>query len=107
MQFILPNRALQQNDAARSLLHSHLPRELLEHLKLETLVHADTSFIDANLKRRFADRLFSVEVSEEMFTGLGMKTRYVYLLVLIDHKSSADALTVIQMLGAGWLRSKR
>ncbi len=95
----LLNRALQQLEAARSLLYSHLPCELLEHLNIETLAVADTSFIDANLKRRFADRLFSVEVSQEVFASLGMKTRYVNLLVLVDHKSSSDSHTVIQLLG--------
>ena len=95
----LLNRALQHTEAARSLLKSHLPRELLEYLNLDTLDFADTSFIDANLKRRFADRLFSVEVSQEVVKALGMKTRYVHLLVLIDHKSTSDSHAVVQMLG--------
>ena len=95
----LLNRALQHIEAARSLLYSHLPPELLENLNLETLALADTSFIDANLKRRFADRLFSVEVSQEFAKSHGMKSRYVHLLVLIDHKSTADSHTVIQLLG--------
>ena len=95
----LVNRTLQQIDSARSLLEFHLPKELLEHLKLNTLAPADTSFIDLNLRRRFADRLFSVDVSDEMATQCGLKTKYVYLLVLIDHKSMDEPYTVIQMLG--------
>nr|MCU0712805.1 Rpn family recombination-promoting nuclease/putative transposase [Pirellula sp.] len=58
----LLNQTLQQIDAARSLLANHLPSQIAEHLKLDTLAHVDTSFIDHNLRRRFADRLLSVEV---------------------------------------------
>jgi len=61
----LINRTLQQVESARSLLEFHLPRELVQHLNLDTLAHVDTSLIDRNLRRRFADRLFSVEVSEQ------------------------------------------
>ena len=90
---------MQELSVARELLRSQFPRELIDDLNLETLEHVDTSFIDANLKRRFVDRLFKVEVSKQLHKSLGMKTRYVYLLVLIDHKSSPDSHTVIQMLG--------
>lgn len=95
----LLNRTLQQIESARSLLENHLPKDLLEHLNLDTLTPADTSFIDQNLRRRFADRLFSVDVSDEISTKYGLKSKYVYLLVLIDHKSTEEPLTVIQMLG--------
>ena len=93
------NRTMQELSAARELLRSQFPRELIDDLNLETLEHVDTSFIDANLKRRFVDRLFKVEVSKRLHKSLGTKTQYVYLLVLIDHKSSPDSLTLIQMLG--------
>lgn len=95
----LINRTLQQSEAARSLLECHLPKELTQHLKLETLSPVDTSFIDRNLRRRFADRLFSVDVSDEIADSLDMKNRYVHLLVLIDHKSTDESRTLIQMLG--------
>lgn len=62
----LLNRTLQQVESARSLLEFHLPRELVQHLNLDTLAHVDTSLIDRNLRRRFADRLFSVEVSDQI-----------------------------------------
>jgi predicted transposase/invertase (TIGR01784 family) len=93
------NRTMQQGDARRSLMELHFPTELMEHLKIETLVPADTSFIDPQLKRRFTDRLFTVEVEDSVAEQLGMRTKYVYLLVLIDHKSTDDPFTVIQMLG--------
>ena len=95
----LLNRALQHVEAARSLLQFHLPFDVASNLKLQTLAPADTSFIDHNLRRRFADRLFSVEVSDEIVENLGLKNKFVHLLVLIDHKSTADPLTLIQMLG--------
>jgi len=74
----LLNQTLQQIDAARALLANHLPAEVVEHLQLETLTHVDTSFIDKNLRRRFADRLFSVQVSEEVVASLGLKTNYEF-----------------------------
>jgi hypothetical protein len=95
----LVNLTLQQIEAARSLIANHLPYELVQHLKLHTLAAVDTSLIDRNLRRRFADRLFSVEVSEEIVSSLAMRTKYVYVLVLIDHKSTDDSEVLVQMLG--------
>lgn len=95
----LINQTLQQIEAARTLLANHFPGEIAEHLKLHTLAHVDTSFIDHNLRRRFADRLFSVEVSEGIVASLGMKTNYVYVFVLVDHKSTDEPQTLVQMLG--------
>jgi predicted transposase YdaD len=95
----LLNQTLQQIDAARTLLATHLPSEVIEHLELQTLAPVDTSFIDHNLRRRFADRLFSVEVSEEVVQSLGLKINYVYIFVLIDHKSTDQPYTLVQMLG--------
>jgi predicted transposase/invertase (TIGR01784 family) len=95
----LINQTLQQIEAARTLVANHLPSEITEHLKLQTLSQVDTSFIDPNLRRRFADRLFSIEVSSELVASLGLKSNYVYLFVLIDHKSTDDPHTLIQMLG--------
>lgn len=95
----LLNQTLQQIDAARTLLANHLAPEVVQHLLLHTLAHVDTSFIDQNLRRRFADRLFSVQVSDDVVQSLGLKTRYVYIFVLVDHKSTDDPETLIQMLG--------
>ena len=49
----LINQTLQQIEAARTLVANHLPSEITEHLKLQTLSQVDTSFIDPNLRRRF------------------------------------------------------
>ena len=95
----LLNQSLQQIDAARTLLANHLPPEVVQHLQLHTLAHADTSFIDQNLRRRFADRLFSVQVSDEAVASWGLKTNFVYIFVLVDHKSTDDPQTLVQMLG--------
>jgi predicted transposase/invertase (TIGR01784 family) len=95
----LINQTLQQIDAARALLSGHLPSEIAEHLQFETLAPVDASFIDANLRRRFADRLFKVDVSPEIAMQLGMKVNYVYIFVLIDHKSTDEPHTLVQMLG--------
>jgi predicted transposase YdaD len=95
----LINQTLQQIDAARALLSQHLPSELAEHMEFQTLAPVDTSFIDANLRRRFADRLFKVDVSPELVQRLSMEINYVYIFVLIDHKSTDEPHTLIQMLG--------
>ena len=95
----LLNQTLQQIESARTLLTRHLPKDIAQHLKLDTLTHVDTSLIDHNLRRRFADRLLSVEVSEDIIQSLGMKTSYVYVLVLVDHKSTDDPESLIQTLG--------
>ncbi len=95
----LLSRTLMQNESAQELVRSHLPPEFVRYLKPETLEQADTSFIDANLKRRFADRLFKVELTENTIGQFGTNCPYVHLLILIDHKSAPDKLTVIQMLG--------
>jgi predicted transposase/invertase (TIGR01784 family) len=95
----LLSRTLTQKESAQELLRSHLPTEIVTYLKLETLEQADTSFIDANLKRRFADRLFKVEMTDELFRELGTESPHVHVLVLVDHKSASDKHTVIQMLG--------
>jgi len=93
------NQTLQQIDAARALILGHFPATITRHLKLDTLTAVDTNFIDPNLRRRFADRLFSVEVDDEVVANLGLKSNRVYILILIDHKSSDDPQTLIQMLG--------
>ena len=95
----LINQTLQQVDAARILLARHLPSDVVKHLKLQTLTHVDTSLIDSNLRRRFVDRLFSVEVSEELVRSLSLPIHYVYVFVLIDHKSTDEPQTLIQILG--------
>ncbi len=88
-----------QRESARELIRSHLPSELVQFLNLETLQQADTSYIDANLKRRFADRLFSIDWVDDFLLSPDGASRQVYLLVLVDHKSIPDKNTVIQLLG--------
>ncbi len=65
----------------------------------ETLAPVDASSIDANLHRRFADRLCKVDVSAELAKQWGMKVNYVYIFVLIDHQSTDEPHTLVQMLG--------
>jgi len=51
------------------------------------------------LRRRFADRLFAVDLDDEVVTSLGIKLNRVFILVLVDHKSTEDPQTLVQMLG--------
>jgi hypothetical protein len=95
----LINQTLQQIDAARALLADHLPAEIARHLRFQTLAPVDARFIDANLRRRFADRLLKVDVSPEVVKCFKMKVDFVYIFVLIEHKSIDDPDTLVQMLG--------
>jgi predicted transposase YdaD len=86
----LLSRTLMQKESAQELLRSHLPAEFVAYLKPETIEQADTSFID---------RLFKVELTDDMARELGSENPHVHVLVLVDHKSSPDKYTVVQMLG--------
>ncbi|XZE17997.1 Rpn family recombination-promoting nuclease/putative transposase [Pirellulaceae bacterium SH449] len=95
-----------QKESAQELLRSHLPAEFVAYLKPETLEQADTSFIDANLKRRFIDRLFKVELTDDIARELGTESPHVHVLVLVDHKSPPDKYTVAYYVRAAkiWKR---
>jgi hypothetical protein len=70
----LLSRTLMQKESAQELLRSHLPVEFVAYLKPETIEQADTSFIDANLKRRFIDRLFKVGLTDDIARELGTES---------------------------------
>lgn len=77
--------AFRDPDAARSLLHVALPREVLEALELSTLRLTEGSFVNDELRERFADLLLEV-------TSCGEPT---LLHVLVEHKSQPARFTVL------------
>ncbi|HEU4420184.1 MAG TPA: Rpn family recombination-promoting nuclease/putative transposase [Planctomycetota bacterium] len=85
---------------ARDLLRTALPRAIAEGIDWRSLRVIDASFVDRRLRKSQADLLFSARVSG----------RRVLLYVLIEHKSSDDRWTVLQLfsyMGAIWRRHQR
>ena len=95
----LITQTLQQIEAARKLIGTHLPIEITQYLKLETLEPVDTNFVDRNLRRRIADRLFSVQLVDSAAEKDFGSYDHILIFVLIEHKSTDQPLTLIQMLG--------
>lgn len=72
---------------AAALLRSSLPPTVLEHLDLGSLTLEPGSHVDGTLRERFTDLLFSARLSG--------REAYVYLL--LEHKSTSEALTILYM----------
>lgn len=82
------HRALEKPVHAASQLRSVLPPALVRRLDLDQLALAPESFVDAVLRWRHGDLLFT--------TRLDGHDAYVYLL--IEHQSSSDPLMALRML---------
>ena len=72
---------------AADLLRTSLPQALLEHLDMASLRLSPGSFVDDTMRERFTDLLYRVT--------LAGREAFVYLL--LEHKSTADALTAFFM----------
>ena len=86
--------ALSHLPNARSLIETQLDAQALRELKLDTLRLETGSFIDPDLRERFSDLLFSVDLANP--TGKNQSQTHIYLL--FEHKSQSDATTVLQLL---------
>ena len=64
-------------------------------MNLDTLQLETGSFVDADLREKFSDLLFSVELKSIPADAVS-KQALVYFL--FEHKSQSDPLTVLQML---------
>ena len=87
--------ALSHLPNARGLIETQLSPQALATLELETLRLCTGSFVDADLREKFSDLLFSVELADPAGGG-----RHDEALVyfLFEHKSQSDPLTVLQLL---------
>lgn len=81
-------KMLMQRDVAKDFLRIHLPDSFLRICRLDTLKLESGSFIEEDLRNRYADILYSVETSQ----GPG----YVY--ALIEHQSTADKLMAFRLM---------
>ncbi|KAA1260659.1 putative transposase [Rubripirellula obstinata] len=96
--------ALSHLPSARSLIATQLDAEALKELKLETLkletlkletLKLETgSYVDSDLREKFSDLLFSVELAHPK----NSESREANVYFLFEHKSQSDSTTVLQLL---------
>jgi predicted transposase/invertase (TIGR01784 family) len=86
--------ALSHLPTARSLIETQLDARALKELNLATLRLETGSFVDTDLREKFSDLLFSVELVDS--SGNGARKACIYFL--FEHKSQTDPLTVFQLL---------
>jgi predicted transposase/invertase (TIGR01784 family) len=87
--------ALSHLPNARGLIETTLSPDAVAELKLDTLQLQTGSFIDPDLREKFSDLLFLVELASAPADATG-KQALVYFL--FEHKSQSDPLTVLQVL---------
>ena len=80
---------------ARSLIESQLSQAALSTLNLDTLQLEQGSFVDADLRDKHSDLLFSANLTKSDSAGVD-RSALVYLL--FEHKSHSDPLTTLQLL---------
>ena len=92
--------ALSDLPNARSLIETQLSSAALAELDLQTLQLETGSFIDPDLREKFSDLLFSVQLAEERLAQEKQDEVLDEALVyfLFEHKSQTDPLTVLQLL---------
>ena len=85
--------ALSHAHAARDLIQTHLPADLVAALDLDSLVLQKDSFVDEELRESYSDLLYSVQLADQDGQrGQGQ----IYLL--LEHKSQSDPMTCFQLL---------
>lgn len=87
--------ALSQLPNARSLIETQLDEAALAVLDLGNLRLQAGSFVDADLREKFSDLLFSAPLAKNQDEN-GAKETLIYFL--FEHKSQSDALTAFQLL---------
>jgi predicted transposase YdaD len=85
--------ALSHAQAARDLIQTHLPADLVSALDLDSLELQKDTFVDEELRESYSDLLDSVQLADQDGQrGQGQ----VYLL--LEHKSQSDPMTCFQLL---------
>jgi predicted transposase/invertase (TIGR01784 family) len=85
--------ALSHAQAARDLIQTHLPADLVQVLDLDSLELQKDSFVDDKLRDSYSDLLYSVKLADQ--EGKPAEGQ-VYLL--FEHKSQSDLMTCFQLL---------
>src|SRR6056297_313829 len=86
--------SIPRRTSARSLIETQLDPKTLKELDLQTLRLETGSFIDADLREKFSDLLFSVDLANPT----DEKTKQAHVYLLFEHKSQSDPNTVVQLL---------
>lgn len=87
--------ALSHLPNARGLIETQLSPKAVAELKLDTLRLETGSFVDPDLREKFSDLLFSVELAN---APEDLANRQALVYFLFEHKSQSDPLTVLQVL---------
>ena len=94
--------ALSHTPSARSLIESQLSPRALATLKLDTLQLEQGNFVDADLREKFSDLLFSVQLADGSAGSededASDEDCHALVYLLFEHKSQSDPLTVLQLL---------
>ena len=85
--------ALSHAHAARDLIQTHLPPNLVQLLDLHSLELQKDSFIDEDLRQSFSDLLYSVRLA-----GANDPPSEGQVYLLFEHKSQSDPMTCFQLL---------
>jgi predicted transposase/invertase (TIGR01784 family) len=85
--------ALSHAHAARDLIQTHLPLNLVQLLDLHSLELQKDTFIDEDLRQSFSDLLYSVQ-----FAGANDPPIEGQVYLLFEHKSQSDPMTCLQLL---------
>ena len=85
--------ALSHVEAARDLIQTHLPADLVQLLDLESLELQKDSFVDEDLRQSFSDLLYSVRLA-----GVNGEPIEGQVYLLFEHKSRSDPMTCFQLL---------
>jgi recombination-promoting nuclease RpnB len=80
---------LQDINNAIDFLKLGIPEDDLNKIKIDTLHHIPTTFVDENLKGLFSDIVFECELQDG---------RKAYCTIIIEHKSAQDPLAGFQLL---------
>lgn len=77
-----------KTEVATNFLETYLPEDLLKVIDMNTLEAQKESFLDEELKERFADLLFMVNINDQ--------DGYIYML--FEHKSYKDRKVIFQVM---------
>jgi predicted transposase/invertase (TIGR01784 family) len=86
----LAKKFLTNVEVARDFLKCHLKPEIQNKLNLATLSIESESFIENDLRKRFADVIYQVNFKES--------SKVAYIYVLIEHQSTPDPLMPLRTL---------
>lgn len=86
----LSKKFLTNLDNAKEFLKLHLDPKVMAKCEIKTLTIDSGSYIDADLRKRFSDIVYKVDLKD--------KSSCVYIYLLIEHQSSAEKLMPLRIL---------